>query len=196
MNSLEEYTAFAATISELMRDGEELNMIENIQNSILDAKNLHHDEQIHYQNEIEHLLEKVEDTRKKSRRSASKEEYQAKHESLQSEHHACLQNISNLQEQRFLLQQQINKLKKAPSLVAKRNEIEKLKEKLNVEDQKVRLYMNTFKGLNWDFDDENKVQGYYVAQQLSDTRSLVPFSFDKNTETACEIADRMWEEIL
>lgn len=56
--------------------------------------------------------------------------------------------------------------------------------------------MNTFKGLNWDFDDENKVQGYYVAQQLSDTRSLVPFSFDKNTETACEIADRMWEEIL
>ena len=74
MNTLEEYTNIAATVTELLGDGDEISLIDGIQSCIEDAKKVFADEQVQLNNEIERLLKQMEATQKKIEGSESKEE--------------------------------------------------------------------------------------------------------------------------
>lgn len=133
MNSLEEYTTFAATIVDLLRDGDELSIIDNVAASIKDAKRTFHDEKNQYGSEIERLNRQVASGRKNTQRSTSKESYEKQLQNLQKEHNRTLKNITNLQEQRLKLQTEINHLKQSPSLYSKQKELQQLEEEMELE---------------------------------------------------------------
>ena len=126
MNSLEEYTSFAATIVDLLRDGEELATIENIKSAVREAQQVHKEERLQFAGEISRLVAQLERVEQQAQRSESKEAFEAKFEGSSKEHQLALRNISSLQEARLLVQQQINEIKQSPTLKARRAQLAQL----------------------------------------------------------------------
>lgn len=134
MTSLEEFSQIFSTVTEILNDDDELVMIDNIESCIKDAKRVHEEEQIQLTHELERLVNQVESTQKKITNEKENEKFQNQYNAIKVEHQQTLQNITNLQVQRKGLQKQINRIRHAPTLSAKKKEVNKLDEELRIEE--------------------------------------------------------------
>ena len=113
LEQLEEYISVGRGIEAVIKDKEELVLIDTIFQTFQEAESTFKDEQIRLSTEIERLIVKVEKAKLAARRTEPIEVTQARIKEIENERTHSVKHISTLQEEKMQIDKRIAEIRKS-----------------------------------------------------------------------------------